>query len=154
MATLMNNITLQEQVIAAEYVVEVPFFDLDPMHIVWHGNYVKYFEEARCQLLRKIGYDYPQMKQSGYYWPIIDIRIKYIKPAIYGTKLCCIATLKEFENRLKIEYRIEEAANGEKLCKGYTVQVAVTTDDFEMQLISPPILKQKLEAYCNESRDK
>lgn len=53
----MDNKQLKQHPISAEYVVEVPFFDLDPMHIVWHGNYVKYFEEARCQLLRTIDYE-------------------------------------------------------------------------------------------------
>ncbi len=143
----MDNTTLQQHAIAAECFVEVPFFDLDPMHIVWHGNYVKYFEQARCELLRKINYDYPQMKASGFYWPIIDMRVKYIKPANFGDKLLCIATFKECENRLKIEYIIQNAQTAEKLCKGYTVQVAVTTTDFEMQLVSPNALQQQLEHY-------
>ena len=34
-----------------EIEIEVPFFDLDPMNVVWHGNYVKYTEIARCKLL-------------------------------------------------------------------------------------------------------
>ncbi|WP_018623683.1 acyl-CoA thioesterase [Kangiella aquimarina] len=143
----MDNKQLKQHPISAEYVVEVPFFDLDPMHIVWHGNYVKYFEEARCQLLRTIDYDYPQMKASGYYWPIIDIRLKYIHPAKYGQKLRCIATLKECENRLAIDYRIEDHETGKRLSKGYSIQVAVTVDDFEMQLVSPKILSQKIELF-------
>jgi acyl-CoA thioester hydrolase len=40
---------------AGEVELEVPFFDLDPMNIVWHGNYVKYLEVARCALLETIG---------------------------------------------------------------------------------------------------
>lgn len=40
---------------------EVPFFDVDAMHIVWHGNYVKYLETARCAFLSSIGYDYNEM---------------------------------------------------------------------------------------------
>ena len=38
--------------------IKVPFYDLDPMNIVWHGNYVKYMEEARCDFFRKINYTY------------------------------------------------------------------------------------------------
>lgn len=143
----MDNAQLSKQPIQAEYIVEVPFFDLDPMHIVWHGNYVKYFEEARCQLLRKINYDYPQMEQSGFYWPIIDLRLKYISPARYGQKLRCIATLKECENRLRIDYRIEDLDSQKKLSKGYSIQVAVRKTDFEMQLVSPAVLTQKLKDY-------
>lgn len=41
--------------------IEVPFFDVDSMHIVWHGNYVKYLETARCAFLSAIGYDYNEM---------------------------------------------------------------------------------------------
>ncbi|HEY9029943.1 MAG TPA: acyl-CoA thioesterase [Kangiella sp.] len=143
----INNKQLHSNPISAEYCIEVPFFDLDPMQIVWHGNYIKYFEEARCQLLRKIDYDYPQMKASGFYWPIIDIRVKYVNPARYGQKLRCIATLKECENRLLIDYRIEDQETGKKLSKGHSIQVAVTADEFEMQLISPTVLSQKLEDY-------
>ncbi|GAA4346688.1 acyl-CoA thioesterase [Kangiella taiwanensis] len=148
----MNNQQLKELKIAAECFVEVPFFDLDPMNVVWHGNYVKYFEQARCELLRHINYDYPQMKASGYYWPIIDMRLKYIKPASFGDKLVCIATFIECENRLKIEYLIQHAESGEKLCKGYTIQVAVTTDDFEMQLASPEILKENIQRYAEQQQ--
>lgn len=45
---------------------EVPFFDVDAMHIVWHGNYVKYLETARCAFLSSIGYDYNEMGRQGY----------------------------------------------------------------------------------------
>ena len=42
------------------------FHDCDPMQVVWHGNYFKYFEIARCALLQRYDYDYPQMQESGY----------------------------------------------------------------------------------------
>ena len=41
------------------------FHDLDPMEVVWHGNYIKYLELARCALLQSFDYDYPQMRESG-----------------------------------------------------------------------------------------
>ena len=52
------------------------FHDLDPMDIVWHGNYVKYLEIARNALMAKFDYDYLQMRASGYAWPIVDLRMK------------------------------------------------------------------------------
>lgn len=45
-----------------ETFIDVQFFDLDPMNVVWHGNYVKYLETARCDLLAKVGYTYDDMK--------------------------------------------------------------------------------------------
>ena len=59
----------------AEVEVEVDFHDVDAMQVTWHGHYVKYFERARCALLRKIGYDYPEMRDSGYLWPIVDCKL-------------------------------------------------------------------------------
>ncbi|MGZ5781545.1 MAG: acyl-CoA thioesterase, partial [Burkholderiaceae bacterium] len=66
----------------AEVELQVQFFDLDPMEIVWHGNYVKYLEIARCALLDSIDYNYVQMKESGYAWPIIDMHLRYPGSAI------------------------------------------------------------------------
>lgn len=126
---------------------EVPFFDLDPMKIVWHGNYVKYFEQARCQLLRLFDYDYPDMEKSGFYWPIIDMRLKYVNASKFAQKLRCHAKLVEYENRLKIEYLIVDRQTQKKMTKGYTVQVAVSVETHEMQLVSPLILKQKLAPF-------
>ncbi len=60
------------------------FHDLDPMNIVWHGNYVKYLELARNALMAKFNYDYPQMHESGYAWPIVDLRVKYVGSVRYG----------------------------------------------------------------------
>ncbi len=46
----------------AEIEIEIPFYDVDSAGIVWHGNYVKYFEVARCVLLDKLNYNYIDMK--------------------------------------------------------------------------------------------
>ena len=60
--------------------IEVPFHDLDPTGYVWHGNFAKYLELARCELLKQLGYNYDVMMESGYMWPIIDMRLRYVKP--------------------------------------------------------------------------
>lgn len=57
----------------------VPFFDVDTMHVVWHGHYVKYLEVARCALLDKIGHNYTHMLDSGYAWPVIDMQLRYVR---------------------------------------------------------------------------
>jgi acyl-CoA thioester hydrolase len=130
--------------IEAEVIVEVPFHDVDLMEIAWHGHYVKYFEIARCALFNKIEYNYEQMRNSGYAWPVIDLRVRYAKPSRFEQKLCVKATLSEWENRLKIDYLITDAASGQRLTKGHTVQVAVDMADGEMCFASPAILFEKL----------
>ena len=125
--------------------VEVPFHDVDAMQVAWHGHYVKYFELARCALLRRFDYDYPQMQTSGYLWPIVECHLKYVRPALYGQKLSVQATLIEYENRIKIDYQIRDIETGERMTKGYTVQVAVDAATRELQLVSPPVVFSKLE---------
>ena len=101
---------MNKTLVSCDIEVEVPFFDVDLMEIVWHGHYVKYFEIARCVLLDKIGYNYMKMRESGYTWPVIDLRIRYAKPAKFGQKIIVHAGIDEWENRLKIHYQIFESA--------------------------------------------
>lgn len=124
--------------------IVIPFFDLDPMQVVWHGHYVKYLELARCDLLQQIGYDYQQMYDSGYAWPVVDMRIQYVKPLRMGQVIRVQARLSDWEYRLKISYVISDANSGERLTKGYTTQVAVDLATEEMCLESPQALKSAL----------
>lgn len=128
----------------AEVEIDVQFFDLDPMEIVWHGNYVKYLEIVRCALLDKIGYNYPQMKESGYLWPVIDLQLRYVGPATFGQKLKLRADLVEWENRMKIDYLITDAVSGKRLNRASTTMVAVDVSTREMCFASPPVLFEKL----------
>jgi len=124
--------------------IDIQFYDVDAMRVVWHGNYVKYIEDARCRLLRQFNYDYNDMEESGYLWPIVDMRLKYVKSAEFGDRIRVEATLVEYESRLKISYRIFNAQTNDILTKAYTVQVAVCMESKEMQFESPEILLNKL----------
>jgi acyl-CoA thioester hydrolase len=136
--------------LSAEVVVRAQFYDLDPMNVVWHGNYARFLEQARCALLERIGYSYVQMAESGFAWPIVDMRIKYVRPVRLGQEIVVSAALAESQNRLKIDYRIRDRSSGEVLTKAHTVQVAVCMRTGEMQFESPPALLDRLgdEAAC------
>ena len=92
--------------IETEVEIEVPFHDIDVMGVAWHGHYVKYLEIARGALLDKIDYNYPQMKASGFAWPVIEVRIRYPRPLYFQQKVRVKASLDEWENRLKVSYLI------------------------------------------------
>lgn len=124
--------------------IEVPFFDVDSMNVVWHGNYLKYFEIARCLLLDGISYGYREMRDSGFAWPVIDVRVRYIQPLHLHQRVFVRARLVEYEIRLKIDYLITDAESGRRLTRGHTVQVAIDMAKREMLFTSPPILRQKL----------
>jgi len=130
--------------LANEIAVTPAFHDLDPMAVVWHGHYFKYFELARCALLQRFGYDYLEMRESGYVWPIVDLRTKYVRSATLNQSLKVRAEIVEWENRLKIDYEIRDAATDQVLTRAHTIQVAVKVETGEMQFMSPPVLFERL----------
>lgn len=138
----MTNVLL-----SAKVPMEVPFQDVDVMQVVWHGNYFRYFEVARSALLRRIAYDYEEMRASGYLWPIIETRVRFVQALRYRQRFEVSAALAEWENRLKIDYVILDTDSGARVTTGHTIQCAVDARTQELQLISPPALRERLKNY-------
>jgi len=132
-------------VLHVETQIVVPFFDVDSMHVVWHGHYVKYLEMARCALLDQIGHNYNDMLAAGYAWPVIDLQLRYVRSAVFGQALTVRASLVEWENRLKINYLISDTLTGERLTRASSVQVAVDITTREMLLASPRVFVEAVE---------
>jgi acyl-CoA thioester hydrolase len=130
--------------ISAEAITKVQFYDVDAMQVVWHGNYARFLELARCALLEKIGYSYSEMALSGYFWPIVDMRIKYVRPVRMAQQIRLTATLLEYENRLRIDYRIVDVASGDLLSKAQTTQLAVAIGTGQLEFNSPNELVDKV----------
>ena len=135
----------KRNLISDVYKLTVPFFDVDSMSIAWHGHYCKYLELSRCQLLEKIGYSYKDMANSGYSFPIIDMRLKYVKPLRFDQRVRIEATLVEWQHQLKIDYLISDDLSEERLTKAYTKQAAVNVETGVMRLESPSVLIEKVE---------
>ncbi|NKF49964.1 acyl-CoA thioesterase [Shewanella sp. WXL01] len=133
--------------ITAEAELSVPFQDCDPMQIVWHGNYFRYLEEGRLALLDKIDFGYLIMQQEGYAYPVVDTRMKFVDSARFRDRLKVIATLDEWENRLKISYRIVRVSDGKTCIKAYTTHCAVGLEDGEMRFASPSCLLDRVNHY-------
>ena len=128
----------------AEIELSPAFHDLDPMDVVWHGHYLKYLELARCALLQTFDYDYPQMRDSGYLWPIVDLRTKYLRSARFGQRLRVRAELTEWEVRMRIDYLISDADSGEAITRAHTIQVAVDMASGEMCFATPDVFRSRL----------
>ncbi|WP_155694783.1 acyl-CoA thioesterase [Aliivibrio fischeri] len=129
--------------------ITTAFQDADPMGVVYHGNYFRFFEKARHEMLEKIGYSYRDMMVSGYVWPIIDTRVKYVKSIPYDHKIRVEATLTEWENRMRVDYVIYDAETSVRMTKAHTMQVAVSIETEEMCFVSPRVFTDKVEAYHN-----
>jgi acyl-CoA thioester hydrolase len=130
--------------LTAEVEFTVEFYDVDSMEIVWHGNYVKYLEKARCALLDKIGFGYREMKASGYAFPVTDIKLKFIRPLRFGDRVRAKAVLDEYENRLRISYELY-GPDGEAATKAVSTQMACSIASGGSLFECPHVLTEKVE---------
>ena len=122
---------------------KVAFFDLDPMNVVWHGNYVKYMEIGRCALLDKIGYNYTEMVKSGYAFPVTDIKVKYVRPLYFGENAKIVSSLLEYENCIKIRYEIFNE-KGELTTRAESTQMAFNISKMESEFVCPEVFVNKV----------
>ncbi|MGI6495694.1 MAG: acyl-CoA thioesterase [Kiritimatiellia bacterium] len=75
--------------------LRVAYYDTDRMGVVWHGNYLKYFEIAREALLRAHGLPYSEIEKAGVMMPISDAQVRYLRPAVYDEILFVEAVVEE-----------------------------------------------------------
>jgi len=135
------------QKIISETRMQIPFFDVDSLNIVWHGNYCKYFEVARCELLDKIGYDYTTMRDTGFAFPIVEMKIKYILPLRFQQNVLIRVELLEWEHRLKCDYKILDAETLAVHTTATSIQAAVALGDQHLQLVCPSVFTDKVARY-------
>ena len=138
--------------IFAEAETSIEFFDLDPIQVVWHGNYINYFEIARRALLEKIGYNYSIIKDTGFIFPVIEVSAKYLNSLRLGDRAKIKAILVEYENRLKIRYEIRNAKTGILTTKGTSVQMAVNYKTGESCFVCPEGLLERVEKMIREKK--
>ena len=128
-----------------EVELSVPFHDLDPLHIVWHGNYLKYFDIARFELFKAAGIDlYAYYQSTGYLFPVTKTSTKYIIPLTYGDVFRCRATVLEASIKIVTDFVIRKADTGETCAKGRGEQVALKPPDMEMEFEIPMDIRAAL----------
>ena len=123
----------------------IPFYDVDPMQVTWHGNYVKYMEEARCAYLAEKNMTYNDMEKIGYAFPVVEMKIKYIRPCVFGQKIIIQTTLESCDNFLFFKYLFTDAKTGEKLCKAETKQMCVSIKEKDSLYEIPEFVLKQLE---------
>jgi acyl-CoA thioester hydrolase len=122
----------------ADVELEVRFHDVDMVGVVWHGHYLRYFENARWALMDRLGYGLDRMLESGYGWPIVELQTRYLNTARFGDRLHVRASLIEWESRLVLNYLVSRPDDGMRIARARSVQVAVDMRTGELQFASPP----------------
>lgn len=121
-----------------EFKRRVPFHDLDPLQIVWHGNYLKYFDIARFGLFKQAGLDlYQYFLTRQLIFPVTRSSAKHIVPLRYDDAFVCRATVTEAVYKIAMSFEIRLAENGQICTRGKSEQVAVKMPEMEMQFEVP-----------------
>lgn len=102
------------------------YADTDRSAVVYHANYLRFFEFGRTSLIRDFGYPYKEIEASGFVYPIIDLRIGYYSPLYYDDVMLIHTRPTHLERvRLQFDYLITEAETGRIVCIGYTKHCAL-----------------------------
>lgn len=141
---------LDPKVLTMEIDFPVCFNDCDPMKVVWHGNYINYFEKVRSELLNKIGYGYLDMERTGYLFPVTEVKCKYISSLRFGDICHAKAILTEYENMIKMNFELYNAATGKLTTKGSVSQMCVDAATGESQFVCPKIWIDKVETLIKQ----
>jgi acyl-CoA thioester hydrolase len=104
--------------------INVRYAETDMMGIVYHGNYLPWFEVGRTNLLKECGVPYRELETQGYFLPVIEVGVKYQRSAYYDDTLTIITQLKE-RPLLRIHLDYEVRRGEELLVTGFTVHTFI-----------------------------
>lgn len=127
---------------------KVRFSEVDSMKIVWHGAYVKYFEDGREAFGREYpGLGYMDIYESGYLAPMVDLQIQYLSPLTIDDEII-IETKYILTPAAKVcfEYLIRKAESSIIIARGSSVQVFIDKNG-EMSLNNPPFYEKWKEKW-------
>jgi len=118
---------------------DIRFSETDAMGVVWHGNYLKYFEDGREAFGKKYGMEYLDVYEKGYLTPIVKSEINHKSPLYYGERAKIITTMIPSKAaKIIFEYEIINLAKNKVSAIGSTMQVFLHRENREMELNIPP----------------
>jgi acyl-CoA thioester hydrolase len=121
----------------AKAVRTVRFQEVDPMGVVWHGHYVDYFEDGRCELGKICGLAYDDFYREGFKAPVVNLEIEYKLPLVMGETFY-IETFLEWTDAVRFNhfYVIKRESNSQIVAEGKTIQLLLDRDN-KLQMVWP-----------------
>lgn len=109
--------------------IRVRYQETDQMKVVYHANYLVWFEIGRTDFIRELGISYSNLEQMGLLLPVLDVQCKYIQSAKYEDELTVETTVSEVKGaRLTFQYQVIRDQDGLLLAKGTTQHVFAAPD--------------------------
>lgn len=134
---------LRSSEVSASVEFQVPFHDCDPMQIVWHGNYARYFERARTALFQTMQLDVPDIQELGYLMFVSETRCRYLYPLRYNDTVTVRARCTRIGAVLRISYTAFNGTQQRKSARGYT-ELAFTDPDGSLITELPEAIYERI----------
>jgi acyl-CoA thioester hydrolase len=129
--------------------VRVRYAETDQMGVVYHSNFFPYFETARAESIRQLGFTYADMEKMGVIMPVVDVHCRYLRPARYDDLLTIKTTLKELPAHHKIEFHHEVFNEQDELLAVGKIVLYFMEADGMKRTGMPAQLLEKLQPYFN-----
>lgn len=120
---------MTRQQVTGEARIRVRYAETDKMGVVYHSNFIIWFEVGRVELLRQFGFRYRDMeREDDCHIAVVDVRCRYKSPAYYDDEVILRTTLKNLrESLLHFSYEVVRAADGMLLAEGETTHIVVNS---------------------------
>ncbi len=129
--------------------VRVRYAETDQMNIVYYGNYAQYFEVGRVESIRQLGYTYKDMEEQGVIMPVVELHIKYLRPATYDDLLTVKTQIRELPENHRIEFYQEVYNEKNKMLTSGKVVLYFLDAETRNKVLMPEELKCKLLPFFN-----
>jgi acyl-CoA thioester hydrolase len=127
--------------------IRVRYAETDQMGVVYHSNYFPYFEAARAESIRHLGFTYADMEKMGVIMPVVDVHCRYLRPAKYDDLLTVKTMLKELPLHHKIEFHQEVYNEQQELLVVGKITLYFMEANGMKRTTMPPQLLEKLQSY-------
>jgi acyl-CoA thioester hydrolase len=131
--------------------LRVRYAETDQMNVVYYGNYPQYFEVGRVEAIRQLGLSYKDMEAGGIHMPVVELHIKYLRPAQYDDLITIKTTVRELPSDHKIEFYQEVFNEQNKLLTAGTVKLYFINSKTNQRATIPDALKEKLKPYFDKN---
>jgi acyl-CoA thioester hydrolase len=135
----------------AEYNIRVRYADTDQMNVVYHANYATYFEIARTEAIRTLGFTYREMEEMGIEMPVTEIDMRFLRPARYDDLLKVSTTLRHLPDNHRIEFLQEIFNEQGKLITQGRVTLFFLDKTSKKRSIMPWQLREKLLPFFTDA---
>jgi len=139
---------LKENILVSNTEVLVRFNEADPLGIVWHGHYIRYFEDGREDFGKRYGIGYLDLYNNGMVIPVVQVNCSFKKPLRYGNTVMVETSFIPCDAaKIQFNYRLFNKDTQELVATGSTVQVFLDKEHSVLQLLNPPFFEAWKKKY-------